>query len=361
MFFCCCFFCPICSRTTSQKKSDQDDSHSSRKIKKPVYRLLSTKKEQKPSRKEEKHENNGPMQLHGEGCRSIAGAASEIKTVEKEPSKPDKTNSASLLDRTTEKKLKDKSDKRCSEGSYSKLKKQQMSYKLEASDHRAHRQGLERKNRSAREPSTVSCDSSNIKTQEPTSSHNKNFPKWSGMERVQNTIRSHQFNRSSCMDAKKSPTTVPVKSLFSPRLSEANPSKWKSFTSTHVKQKTASPKPLHPSSTPKTIDALKFVPFKFRIPRKVQAELARSSGGNDNIVSLNQNVELSCSKGGSEVVVKKSELAKVKPCRSLASPSSSPCKDQTKTSSLPEQVLPERPPAGDANCSFDQVIKNSNH
>ncbi|KAM4740100.1 transcriptional protein SWT1 isoform 1-T3 [Anableps anableps] len=340
------------SFTKEQKKSDQDASHSSRQIKKPVYRLSTTKEGQKAPCTDEQLKNNGSLQLHGEGHSRIARTVSEIKTVKRDQSKPEKIGCSALLNQT-EKKLKDKADRKGSQDSYSKLKNQRTSCKLDAAEHRDHRQGSERKNGSAREPSRTSYDSSNIKTREPSSSHYKNFQKWSSMERVQDTSKNHQYTRSSCMDAKIPPTTVTVKSCFSPRPSTTgtNPQKWTSFTLTPENNKSASSKSEQPSSIPTQIDALKYFPFKFKIPKKVQPGLAHSSGGNNNTVSSNQNFKLKDNKG-----VRKSEPTAVEPCRRLTGPSSFPCKEQNKRSSLPDHLPSEHPPAGDANCdqSFDQ-------
>ncbi|XP_047231657.1 transcriptional protein SWT1 isoform X2 [Girardinichthys multiradiatus] len=353
------------SRTNEQKKSDQHDSSSSRKDKKPVYRLLATKEEeQRAPRKEEQPKNCEFVQLHGEGCSSTA---SEIKTVEREQSNPVKTTKQSkavktccavLLNETTEKTLKDKSGKRCSPASYSKLKNPQMSHKLDAAEHRDHRLGLERKIGSPRESSTTTYDSSSIKTREPTSFHCMDFPKRGSTKHVHNTRENHQYNRSNCMDSKKNPTAVTVKSCISPMpsMSGTNPTKWRRFTSTPENNTSASSKAKQPRCTPKQTDVLKFLPFKFRIPRKVQTGPAHSSGGTNNTVSSNQNLKLKGDNGGSRVVLEKAEPGTVKPGRRLAGPSYSPCKEQSKTSPLPDLLPSEHPPAGDANCeqSFDQ-------
>ncbi|XP_027884071.1 transcriptional protein SWT1 isoform X1 [Xiphophorus couchianus] len=341
------------SSKKEQKKSHQVDSHSSRKIAKPVYRLSTTKEQQKVSPKEEQLKNKGSLQLHGEGQSSISRTTREIKTVTRDQSKPNKASCAALLNQTIEKKLKGKFDKKCSQGSYSKLKNEQMSNKLDAAEHRDHRQGSERRNESAREPSRTSYDSRNIKTQEPISSHCKHFQKWSNMERDQNTSENYRYNRSTSMDAKNPPTTVTQKSCISPKPSTTvtNPKKWKSFTSTPESNKSEPP-----PSTLKQIGTLKCLPlkFNFKIPKKSQPSLAHSSLGNNNTVSSNQNLKLKDNKDGSGA--KKLEPATVEPCRLLAGSSNSPCKEQSKRSSLPDHLLSERPPAGDANSEqfFDQ-------
>ncbi|XP_043985920.1 transcriptional protein SWT1 isoform X2 [Gambusia affinis] len=341
------------SSKKEQKKSHQVDSQSSRQIAKPVYRLSTTKEQQKVSPKEVQVKNNGSLQLHGEGQSSISTTTREIKTVTRDQSKSNKASCAALLNQTIEKKLKDKFDKKCSQGSYSKQKNERMSNKLDAAEHRDHKQGSERRNGSAREPSRSSYDSMNIKTQEPISSHYKHFQKWSNMERDQNTSKNDQYSRSTSMDAKNPPTTVTQKSCISPKLSTTvtNPKKWKSFTSTPKSNKSEPP-----PSTLKQIGSLKSLPFKlnFKIPKKSQPALAHSSLGNNNIVSSNQNLKLKDNKDGSGA--KKLEPTTVEPCRLLAGSSNSPCKEHSKRSSLPDHLRSESPPARDANPEqfFDQ-------
>ncbi|XP_054913333.1 transcriptional protein SWT1 isoform X2 [Poeciliopsis prolifica] len=341
------------SSKKEQKKSHQVDSHSSRQIAKPVYRLSTTKEQQKVSPKEEQLKNKGSLQLHREDQSSISRTTKEIKTVTRDQSKPNKASCAALLNQTIEKKLKGKFDKKCSQGSYSKLENERMSNKLNAAEHRDHRQGSERRNGSARKPSRSSYDSRNIKTHEPISSHYKHFKKWSNMEQDQNTSKNYQFNKSTSVDAKNPPTTVTQKSCISPKPSTTvtNPKKWKSFTSTPESKKSEPP-----PSTLKQIDTLKSLPvkFNFKIPKNRQPALAHSSLGNNHLVSSNQNLKLKDNKDGSEV--KKLEPATVEPCRLLAGSSDSLCKEQSKRSSFPDHLLSERPPAGDANPAqfFDQ-------
>uniref|UniRef100_A0A096LVF4 Transcriptional protein SWT1 n=1 Tax=Poecilia formosa TaxID=48698 RepID=A0A096LVF4_POEFO len=200
-----------CSSKKEQKKSHQVDSHSSRQIAKPVYRLSTKKEEQKVSPKEEQLKNNGPLQLHMEGQSSISRTTREIKTVRRDQSKPNKASCAALLTQTIEKKLEDKSDKKCSQGSYSELKNEQISNKLDAAEHRDHRQGSEKRNGSAREPSRSPHDSRNTKTQEPISSHYKHFQKWSNMARDQNTSKNYPYSRSTSVDAKNRSSNSPCK------------------------------------------------------------------------------------------------------------------------------------------------------
>ncbi|XP_007550967.1 transcriptional protein SWT1 isoform X1 [Poecilia formosa] len=341
------------SSKKEQKKSHQVDSHSSRQIAKPVYRLSTKKEEQKVSPKEEQLKNNGPLQLHMEGQSSISRTTREIKTVRRDQSKPNKASCAALLTQTIEKKLEDKSDKKCSQGSYSELKNEQISNKLDAAEHRDHRQGSEKRNGSAREPSRSPHDSRNTKTQEPISSHYKHFQKWSNMARDQNTSKNYPYSRSTSVDAKNPPTSVTQKSCISPKpsMTVTNPKKWKSFTSTPVSNKSEPP-----PSTLKQMGFLKCLPFKlnFKIPKHSQPALAHSSLGNNNTVSSNQNLKLKDNKDGSGA--KKLEPAKVEPCRLLAGSSNSPCKVQSKRSSLPDRLPSELHPAGDAKSEqfFDQ-------
>ncbi|XP_038147682.1 transcriptional protein SWT1 [Cyprinodon tularosa] len=325
--------------TKEEKKSDRDDIHSSRQIKKPVYKKEPLKK-------------SGPLHSQKESCSSTAGTSQDIKAVEKEQSKPVKTSCAATLNQKTEKTWEDKSDERCSKGSYSESK-QKRSHKLQASEHENNRQHLGGKRGSVREPSKSLDDCTNASNKECASPDHKNFPKRRCEERVQNSSETPQSNKNNTMDAK--PVTVKSEAPSRPSTSEKYPEKWRSIPSTPEKNKSASPAAEQPASTPKRIDPLKFVPFKFRIPRKVQARPAQSSDGNNNAASSNQKLKLKDNKGRSGVVEKKDEKTTKQPCRDLAGPSDSPNKEQKETSPLSDQ-LSDHSPAKEANFeqSFDQ-------
>lgn len=240
----------------------------------------------------------------------------------------------------------ERTDKKYSQTTSSKLNKFQMSPSLDPVVQKDQKQNGERRKDAA---SKTQPDN------KPASSSFMESPKQKSREETQNSCKGHQakdlpVKRSLFTDAKG--LSVSDKNKSSPSAKDctsgSSSSLWKEVPLTGEGDIPVPPKPAQPSSTQNQQLAQKFVPFKFRIPKKSQPRTAPSSDANGNHISSNKTPEKKYENKlpESEVLKRKPELETVHPCGSLG--------DSCNSSSSSVQL----PPSGVTNIKpcYDQVM-----
>lgn len=277
------------------------------------------------------------------------------KAVKKKHTKRSSTRaaaSASQATKTSEK----RTDKKYSPSTASKFKKFLLSPSLDPFVQRDSKQNGQR--RIDKAPRTQH-DSSSRTTDKPASSSFKGSPKQKRIEEFQNSCKGHQAKdvaakRSLFTDAtflsasNKNESSSPAKDCTS-RSSSGLLKEGEGDTS-------LPPKPAQPPSAQDQILAQKFVPFKFRIPKKPQLRTTLSSGTNDDYISSNKTPEKKSENKlpEGEVLKKKPEIETVHPCGSCGYSCNSSSERQDGRSSSSVQL----PLPGVTNTTpcYDQVI-----
>ncbi|KAF6734396.1 Transcriptional protein SWT1 [Oryzias melastigma] len=305
------------SSTKEQKKSVKEDSQTSRHVKKPVYKHSKThgEEEHKAVKKDKQHTitKNAAVPLPGEvySTKEKANSSGKHNAHKTEVSKPKDEDKHG----TSEKTAKVLADKCSSLRSPSTVKKRRMSPSVDLTEQGNQTQHVEKKKAQVVEPSRTEADSIKTKDQDPSSTYCENSadPK---MKLPENTINLTTSENNSEV----------LSSLPGPPVSDAPVSP---------------PKP-QLSSVEKLKLSQKFVPFKFKIPKKVRPNLQRSKDDGRNAV-FGEETEESKSKASHSKI----KLAKIKPVEILQEhsylddPPNSQLEEEKKTSSPPDKLPPE--------------------
>ncbi|XP_059197577.1 transcriptional protein SWT1 isoform X2 [Centropristis striata] len=277
--------------------SVKDVSQSTRQIKKPVYRLVVTQAtDQKPVKREEECQKTKSISVPFHGGKCSRKAKNDIskrdnnvngsKTVEREASKSSKKSGR--VPERTEKTSKSCADEKSFHRSPNKSKKELMSPSLVFAERKEKVQDVPKKKCRAEEPQQTENDSKTIKTKEPseTSSVSKDSLALKRTELFEKMCQKHEENKakkSLCTEAKtpSAPTTEHSSTPAKHTTSVSQSNKWKSVTSIPGNATSVSQKTDKSSSAKKKIS---FVPFNFRIPRKVQpiTKVDSTSKSNDD-------------------------------------------------------------------------------
>ncbi|XP_042339765.1 transcriptional protein SWT1 isoform X2 [Plectropomus leopardus] len=290
--------------------SVKDVSQSTRHIKKPVYRLARTQAtDQKPVIKKEEcrmpfHREKGSSKAkHDISRKDDAGRGS--KTVERESSKPSRTNSADAVPPRTDKTSKGSFDEKSSRRSPSKSKEPLMSPSLVSAEQKEQRQDVLKRRCRTEKPPRSGDDSSTIKTREPskTSSHSKDSQWQKKTELFERLCQRHQENkakRSLCTEAKTSSASTtkhsspPAKHTTS--VSSSNAVKKvtlipRSVTSVICKTAKSSSSSSSSSAQQQISSVASPLPIHFKIPKKVQPRPVDNTSENNDATSTNRNLK----------------------------------------------------------------------
>ncbi|KAI9517516.1 hypothetical protein NQZ68_004734 [Dissostichus eleginoides] len=258
--------------------SVKDVPKSTRQIKKPVYRLAKTQeKDQEPVKKEEertKQKHASPPDLGGKFSSKAKNdisrkdkTVSGSKTEEAGPSKH--LNTSGAVPQGTEKTSKGSLDEKSSQGTPSKLKKHLMSPSLVCAEQKEQGKNELKKCR-AKEPPRTENDCKTVKTKEP--SNNSSVSKDSAWEQKIDVFKKmcqrHEENK-----AKKSmwiEVKTPSASTTTKSSTSAKPTTSTSVSNSKVVKKVTLGSQKPSSSQEQVYAAPPFVPFKFKIPKKVK-------------------------------------------------------------------------------------------
>ncbi|XP_017276073.1 transcriptional protein SWT1 [Kryptolebias marmoratus] len=361
-------------KAKQQKTSVKEDLTRSRHNKKPIFKSKQQAGEQKAVTKERGRGSTSTVSvhLHEKSCSSKEEKhnssryknTSKHMTGEKDHSRPSSTRDTASASQATNM-LKDRTDKKYSLGTSSKLEKLQVSPSPSTVLQKDQKQKGQRRNGSAEEPSRTQHDNGTRKTTRTDFSSCKDSPKQRSRGEIKNSCKSYQAKDllakwSLCTDAKdlsasdRNRSSSPAKH----RSSEISSQLWKKVPLTCESDTPVPPKPA-PSSAQKQMLNQKFVPFKFRIPKTRLPRPAQSTDGNYNNVTTNKNPEKTYKNKlpKTEVLKKEPDLETVQPCNSLKASFNSSYEQQDKRSPSPAQLLP----VGDTNIQqcYDQgqVVK----
>lgn len=276
--------------------------------------------------------------------------------MEKEHLKSSSTRDATV-DSKAKKMLAERTYKTYSPSTSFKLEKLQMCPSVGTVVPEDQKQKGRKRNVAAEEPSrTRHDDDSSRKTKTPAPSSFKYSLKQESMEKIKNCCKSPHLKD---LPAKCSLFTDAKDSSFSDNKQSSSSAKHctskrssklrKEVPLTHERDSSVLPEPAQPASTQKQILSKKFVPFNFRIPKKLQSVSAQSTDGNDNYISArinHGNIPVYENKlPESEILKKNLELETVKPYSCLEGSFNSSYEQQDKES--PSSVKPL--PSGDGN------------
>ncbi|XP_061594737.1 transcriptional protein SWT1 isoform X2 [Cololabis saira] len=286
------------------KKSVKDDSRSTRLIKKAVYKQLKAQAaEEKAINDKEQCTNTRRVSVPSlrERCsskeiKSASGKGTTISGSKTEggSSKPFDNNNVALVLKTKEEALKDKLDQKSSQRSQSKSERQQRSPELEQKSSQRSQSKRQQKSpeldlteqedksksvkklrSKSEEPSRNDNESSTIKSCEPTTSIFKDSLEQKRKELVQRKslqVKEVMAKSSLFTDSKYTSASFTENSITSANrtTSESRSKELKSEPSTSENgSSSSSEKAKQLSAAQKQALSLKFVPFKFRIPKKV--------------------------------------------------------------------------------------------
>ncbi|XP_028444284.1 transcriptional protein SWT1 isoform X3 [Perca flavescens] len=330
----------------------KDVSQSTRQIKKPVYRLAKTQAaDQKPVNKEEESTKSKSVLVpsHWGKCSSkakndISGNKNTVsgnKTVKMGHLKS--LNNAGAVPQRTDK----TSNKKSSQRTPSKRKKQQMSPSLVSAEQKEQRQDVLDRECRAEEPSRTENDSDTIKTREPgkTSSASNDTSRQKRTELFEKMCQRHQKNkakRSRCTEAKTSSSSTTKHSSTSAKqtTSVSSSDVVKNVPSipgnaTSVSHKTAKLS----SAQQQKCSIASPLPPNFKIPKMVQPRPVGSTGRDDDASSTNRNLkhgtEISAS-GASRSNSKQETVQQAQSCLDVTPSCSS--EGQDKRPSLSDQL-----------------------
>lgn len=353
------------SSTKEQKKSVKEDSQTSRHVKKPVYKHSKThgEEEHKAVKKDKQHTitKNAAVPLPGEVYSTKEKANSSGKhsvnnTSKAESSKPSntdahKTEVSKPKDEdkhgTSEKTAKVLADKCSSLRSPSTVKKRRMSPSVDLTEQGNQTQHVEKKKAQVVEPSRTEADSSKTKDQDPSSTYCENSADQK-TKLPENTSKSHPENKLTTDTGlstapQQTSQTLTQNSFKSVNLttSENNSEVLSSLPGPPVSDAPVSPPKPQLSSVEKLKLSQKFVPFKFKIPKKVRPNLQQSKDDGRNAVFGEENEESKTKASHSKI-----KLAKIKPVEILQEHSylddpPSQLEEEKKTSSPPDKLPPE--------------------
>ncbi|XP_041863028.1 transcriptional protein SWT1 isoform X2 [Melanotaenia boesemani] len=320
------------------QKSVKEDSRSSRHIKKPVYRRPETPAAEKQAIHKEQCTKPRSVSVpsHGEQIFSKAKQHSSEKdktirgseSAESGPSKPLTTRVAASVAQTEET-SKDRSDKNPSQGSPSKLKRQQnLSPSFGVTKQESQRQVVREKKCLPEKPQKDGNDSSIIKTLETVSSSSKDSSQQKNRESVKGISKSSpvtepKFKKSLCTGTKNDSASITEKSSTSTKhTTSENSSKAMKYVISASKSDTPVPHETAQSSSTLQIYSQKFVPFKFKIPKKVRpipSHTAGKTSENHDAVTTNTYLKKKNEHSHSGTLMKKVEQDVIQPASSCFS------------------------------------------
>ncbi|KAM4548424.1 transcriptional protein SWT1 isoform 2-T2 [Odontesthes bonariensis] len=342
--------------TKEQPKSLKDDSPAThlRHFKTPVYKLQKTQPaEQKAVHKEEKHTKSKSVSaaFHEEDSSSKAkkyisakdSTVRKSKAVECGLSKPLNTSNAASFPHKTEKASEERSDKKSS-----KLKRQRMSPSLGSTKQKDQKRGEQRRKCKTEEPSSTENDNNTIQTRETASSFINHSAEERRRELFKDMCKSHQVKklkskRSLSTDTKNISASITETSSSSVKhtTSESSSKVLKNVSTTGVSETPVSHNTAQSSSTAKQMLSLKFVPFKFKIPKKVQPRPLQRSGENNAAVSANKNLKQGNKLSVSGDLLRKVEQKIAQQARTCLDVTPDfPVEEQDKKSALSDQLPP---------------------
>nr|XP_015826441.2 transcriptional protein SWT1 [Nothobranchius furzeri] len=278
--------------TSQQKKSRKDDFPKTHSTTKPDHGRTKTHTEEQKHTKTKRHRSrsdSGQRCGKGYGKEEKQNASGHSKktsgTTQQEMKHLKSSNSSNAASASRETKIaKERTGKISSRGG---------SLGLSVLD--VLKQSVKKK---AENPSRTRCDNSNSRTRGPASAIFKDFPQQKSREKVENSHVRHQAKE---LLAKRSPSKnshdlsacVSDKSSSSAKhpTSGSNSELWKTVTSTCKRESPASQMTTSLPHTGKEKLSQKFLPFKFRIPKKSQTKPGEKSERNNNVTSTNQKVE----------------------------------------------------------------------
>ncbi|KAM9762200.1 transcriptional protein SWT1 [Menidia menidia] len=355
------------SYTKEQPKNFKDDSRTthSRKFKAPVYRQHKTQvveqeavcERDRPSRNKSfsvafRDKNSSGREKKYHPAKDIT--ATESKAVEKTKSRPFNTNNTASLPQKREQTSKQRSDKKSSE-----FKRRQMSPSLDSTEHEDQKEGEQRWESIGVESSPTGNDSCTTKTQETDSSFINHYVESRNRQLFKEMCESHEQkkmkskNRSST-DTKHIPASISEASSSSvpQTTSESNSNVLKNVSGTCVSNTPASNSTGQPLTPLKQMLSQKFVPFKFKIPKKVRPR--PHTGENSDATSTDCKVKHGNTLSVPQDLLRKVEQKIARQARSCLDVTTNiPSEKQDKKSSSSGRV----PPTDDAKAEpeYDQM------
>lgn len=358
----------MCRCEKDHKKTVREDPQTTRQIKKPVYRHPKTQAtEEKEQCKTTKSVSVSPK---SEGCSSREKKITSGKDKSNSGSKTE-GGTSKLLDTNNvttrkEKASEDRLDKTSSTRSPSKSKRQQRSPTASLSQQEDKRRSEESRRSKTEERPRTENESRTVKTCERTTSVSKDSLEPRRREMLENVSLSHQVKElpaknSSYTSSKNASASSAERSVPSakPTPSVSSLKEVKSDAAASEGDTPASGKTAQPSSMQKQSLFLKFVPFKFRIPKKAKPKLIHSTFENRDTYATNKNVKHEIKPSNSKDLIIKTKQAAVEPVLSCSDETPTfPREEQDKSSSLSVQL----PPPGDASAEpwNDQVTEDKN-
>ncbi|KAM6921964.1 transcriptional protein SWT1 [Xenentodon cancila] len=293
-------------REKHHKKSVKDDSRRAHQIKKPAYKWPKTQAaEEKAINEREERATTRSVSVPSsrERCsskekKSVSRKGTSVSgsKTERGSSKPFDNNNVALVLKTKEKASKDKSDQKSSQRSPSKSKRQQKSPRLGLTEQEDKRKSVKRRKYKAEEAPRTDNESSTTKTWESTTSFFKDSLEQKGEELLRNKsfqVKELMAKSSSSTDSKYTSASLPESSMTSAKHapSESSFKELKSDTSTSESDTSFSEKTERLSAAHKQALSLKFVPFKFKIPKKVWPKPIRSTFEKRDANSTNKDLK----------------------------------------------------------------------